>query len=69
MPVATPEDMACAAMVLVGDDNWRKTGRWRDCLMAVLFGRRTRFVHLGMRCTVAWWRDQPYLIWMTEEAG
>lgn len=58
-------DIATGTVVLVGDFNWRK-GPMRRALVALLFGRRERFVHLGMRCTVAWWRDQPYLVGMRE---
>ena len=58
-------DAATGSVVLVGDYNWRR-GPFRRALGAYLFGRRERFVHLGMRCTVAWWRDQPYLISMRE---
>lgn len=65
MPVPTPQDMAYAAQVLVGDENWRR-GPWRPALAAWAFGRRTRFTHLGMRCTVAWWKGQPYLVGMRE---
>ena len=58
-------DAAIGSIVLVGDYNWRR-GPTRAAMAAWLFGRRDRFVHLGMRCTVAWWRDQPYLIGMKE---
>jgi len=54
-------DMALGSVVLVGDHNWRKGPMWR-ALAAFLLGRRQRFVHLNMRCTVAWYKDQPYLI-------
>lgn len=58
-------DMIQSRKVLLGDDNWR-CGPMLPALAALLFGRRERFVHLGMRCTVAWWRDQPYLVGMRE---
>jgi len=54
-------DAAIGAVVLVGDYNWRKVPLGAS-LMALLFGKRQRFEHLGKRCTVAWWRSQPYLI-------
>jgi hypothetical protein len=38
---------------------------WR-ALAAFLLGRRQRFVHLGMKCTVAWYKDQPFLINLRE---
>lgn len=60
-----PSDMAIGAIVLVGDYNWRD-GPWLPATMAFLFGQRQRFEHLGMRCTVAWWRGDPYLIWLRE---
>jgi hypothetical protein len=65
MPVPTPQDMAYAAQVLVGDHNWRE-GPTGPALAAWLFGRRTRFTHLGMRCTIAWWRGKPYLVGLRE---
>ncbi|TNF21861.1 MAG: hypothetical protein EP318_06205 [Rhodobacteraceae bacterium] len=58
-------DMSYGAKVLVGDDNWRY-GPKLPALAAFLFGRRERFEHLGMRCTVAWYKGQPYLIHMRE---
>ncbi len=58
-------DMALGAVVLVGDHNWRKGPMWR-ALAAFLLGRRQRFVHLGMKCTVAWYKDQPFLINLRE---
>lgn len=58
-------DAAIGSVVLVGDYNWRQ-GPMRAALAAWLFGRRERFVHLGLRCTVAWWRGQPYLISLRE---
>jgi hypothetical protein len=62
MPV---KDMAIGTVVLVGDLNWRKGPLWPS-LCALVAGRRQRFEHPGMRCTVAWWREQPYLIWIGE---
>lgn len=53
-------DMAQGAKVLVGDYNWRKGPFWPS-VAAFLFGRRERFVHLGMKCTIAWHKEQPYL--------
>lgn len=58
-------DLALGTVVLVGDDNWRRGPVWRAAL-AFLFGRRQRFTHLGMRCTVAWLNDRPYLVSMRE---
>jgi hypothetical protein len=58
-------DMVKGARVLAGDDNWRKGPVW-PAFCAWLLGRRERFTHLGMRCTVAWWRDKPYLIGLRE---
>jgi len=57
------KDMAIGAKVLVGDYNWRDGPIW-PAVCAFLFGRRERFVHLGLRCTVAWWKGEPYLIWV-----
>lgn len=59
------DDMTYGAKTLVGDHNWRKGPRL-PALLAFLFGRRERFVHLGVRCTIAWWRGAPYLITITE---
>ena len=59
-------DMALGAVVLVGDHNWRKGPKW-SALAAFLLGRRQRFTHLGMKCTVAWYEDQPYLISICED--
>jgi len=50
---------------MVGDHNWRRAPLSRR-VRIFLFGRRERITHLGMRCTVAWWREQPYLIWIAE---
>ena len=58
-------DMNFGAVVLVGDFNWRKRSM-RKSVAAWLFGRRDRFTHLGKACTVAWWRDEPYLIGFKE---
>jgi hypothetical protein len=58
-------DLSIGSVVLVGDHNWRKGPLWPS-LCALVFGRRQRFTHLGMRCTVAWWRDQPYLVRVDE---
>lgn len=58
-------DLSVGSVVLVGDYNWRKGPLWPS-LCALVFGRRQRFTHLGLRCTVAWWREQPYLIWIAE---
>ncbi len=54
-------DMAIGTVVLVGDYNWRKGPMWPS-IVAMCIGRRQRFVHLGMRCTIAWYKEQPYLI-------
>ncbi|PCH70269.1 MAG: hypothetical protein COC12_08420 [Rhodobacteraceae bacterium] len=59
------DDYAYGYAVMAGDDNWRKGPLWRSA-MAFLFGRRHRFEHLGMRCTIAWWKDEPFLISMRE---
>ncbi len=59
------DDQALGMVALVGDYNWRKGPFWPS-VCAFLFGRRQRYVHLNMRCTVAWWRDQPYLIAIRE---
>lgn len=59
------DDMAIGTITLVGDYNWRKGPMWPS-ICAFLFGRRQRYVHLDMRCTVAWWKDQPYLISLRE---
>lgn len=61
------DDAAIGSVVLVGDFNWRKGSIWASA-MAFMFGRRQRFEHLGMHCTVAWWKDQPYLIGLREVA-
>ena len=58
-------DMALGAVVLVGDHNWRKGPTW-PALAAFLLGRRQRFIHLGMKCTVAWHKGKPYLIWISK---
>jgi hypothetical protein len=58
-------DLSIGTVVLVGDYNWRKGLLWPS-LCALVMGRRQRFTHLGMGCTVAWWRGQPYLIRMRE---
>ena len=58
-------DLSVGSVVLVGDHNWRKGPLWPS-LCAFVFGRRQRFTHLGLHCTVAWWRDQPYLIGIAE---
>lgn len=63
--LATVEDMSIATVVLVGDYNWRKGPLWPS-ICALLAGRRQRFEHLDTRCTVAWWREKPYLISMRE---
>lgn len=60
-------ELALGSVVLIGDLNWRK-GPVRHAIAAFLFGRRDRFDHLGMRCTVAWWRNQPYLVRFREVA-
>ncbi len=59
------DDAAIGSIVLVGDYNWRKGPVWPS-LCALLLGRRQRFDHLGLRCTVAWWREQPFLIRVRE---
>ena len=61
----TGEDMVKGAKVMVGDENWRKGPVW-PAFCAFLFGQRERFEHLGMRCTIAWWRDKPYLVSIRE---
>ena len=61
------DHMAIGTVVLVGDYNWRKGPFW-PAVCATLFGKRQRFEHLGNRCTVAWWKDQPYLIGLREIA-
>tara|TARA_R100000935_G_scaffold16663_1_gene33050 strand:- start:640 stop:912 length:273 start_codon:yes stop_codon:yes gene_type:complete len=58
-------DLSVGSVVLVGDYNWRKGPLWPS-LCALVLGRRQRFTHLGMHCTVAWWRDRPYLIGIAE---
>lgn len=58
-------DAAYGVKVLVGDHNWRK-GPVRAAVAAWLFGRRERFEHLGMHCTVAWWKGKPYLVGLRE---
>ncbi|MFB9148743.1 hypothetical protein [Roseovarius ramblicola] len=63
--MTTGEDMVKGAKVLVGDENWRKGPVWL-AFWAFLFGRRERFEHLDMRCTIAWWRDKPYLVSIRE---
>lgn len=63
--VPTAHDMACAAKVLVGDDNWRN-GPKLPAIAAFLFGARERFEHLDLRCTVAWHKGKPYLISVRE---
>jgi hypothetical protein len=65
--LATAEDLSIGAVVLVGVYNWRKGPLWPS-ICALFAGKRQRFEHLGMRCTVAWWRDKPYLIGMREAA-
>ena len=60
-------DLACGAVVLVGDHNWRRGPRLPAAL-AFLFGKRQRFEHLGMRCLVAWRGGKPYLISIREAA-
>ncbi len=59
-------DAAIGSLVLVGDFNWRKGPFW-PAMLALAFGRRRRFVHLGMHCTIAFWKDQPYLIGLRED--
>ncbi|MCZ4259029.1 hypothetical protein O4H53_26105 [Sulfitobacter sp. G21635-S1] len=54
-------DFDLATVVFVGDWHWRKGPRLM-AILAFVFGRRRRFVHLGMAATVAWYRGQPYLI-------
>lgn len=61
----TPYDMACGAKVMVGDHNWRKGPFW-PAIFAWAFGKRERFEHLGMRCTVSWWKGKPYLTGLEE---
>ena len=58
-------DLSVGSVVLVGDHNWRKGPLWPS-LCAFVFGHRQRFTHLGLDCTVAWWRGHPYLIWIAE---
>jgi len=53
-------DLEIGAVVLVGDDAWRRAGWWTR-LRAVAFGERQSFEHLGMRVSVSWWRGTPYL--------
>lgn len=65
MSVPTAHDMVCGSKVLVGDHNWRKGPFW-PAMLAYLFGKRERFTHLGMRCTVAWHNGKPYLIDLRE---
>ncbi|TDE40939.1 hypothetical protein [Antarcticimicrobium sediminis] len=57
--------MANGTKVLVGDLNWRK-GALRPILAALLFGRRERFDHHGIICTLAWWQEKPYLFRVRE---
>ncbi|WP_282094327.1 hypothetical protein [Epibacterium ulvae] len=59
------KDWETGYVVLIGDHNWRKGSIFKAC-MAYVFGRRDRFEHLGMRCTVAWYKGKPYLIGLTE---
>jgi len=59
------DDVRYGALVLCGDDNWRKGPFW-PAAMAFLFGRRDCFEHLGLRCTIAWYKDRPYLIRIRE---
>ncbi|MGK8234039.1 hypothetical protein ACLGGT_14290 [Roseovarius sp. MS2] len=59
------KDLSTGGKVMVGDHNWRRAPLSRR-VRIFLFGRRERITHLGMRCTVAWWREQPYLIWIAE---
>lgn len=54
-------DFAVGSMVLIADLNWRKGPVW-PAMLALMFGRREHFVHLGMRCTLAWWKGTPYLV-------
>lgn len=54
-------DKGPAAIIFVGDWRWRKGPRL-NAILAFLFGPRQVFVHLGMRATVAWYREQPYLV-------
>jgi hypothetical protein len=58
-------DLSQGGKVLVGDHNWRQ-GPFLGAAAAFLFGRRERFVHLGMRCTLSWWKGCPYLISIRE---
>lgn len=59
------DDLAIGTIVMVGDHLWRKGSR-KNAVLAFLFGKRQRFVHLKMRCTVSWWRGHPYLIGFRE---
>jgi hypothetical protein len=59
------DDAAIGAIVLGGDANWRRAPVWQ-AVCAWAFGRRQRFTHLGLDCTVTWWRDRPYLIGLRE---
>lgn len=54
-------DLSIGSVVLLGDHNWREGAFWSS-ICALVAGRRHTFEHLGLRCTIAWWRDQPYLI-------
>lgn len=58
-------DLSVGTVVLVGDYNWRKGPRL-TAMCAFLLGSRQRFEHLDMVCTVAWYREKPYLIRMRE---
>lgn len=50
------------AILLVGDHNWRQGPLW-PALCAFFLGRREVMnTYLGDRATVAWWREQPFLI-------
>jgi hypothetical protein len=58
-------DEKLGSIVLCGDHNWRSGPFWPK-VQAFLFGRRVRFTHLEMHCTIAWWRKEPYLIRVRE---
>lgn len=54
------DDMSIGAKVLTGDRHWKEAGL-PELARVVLFGEREVFVHLGVACTIRWWRGKPYL--------
>lgn len=58
-------DLHIGAVVMVGSQNWSRAS-WRRKLAVFLFCKRQRFVHLGMRLTVAWRDEKPYLLRISE---